>query len=46
MGKSLGKQDYCDLKRSDERSSELIIACSFIDITKLTIRFYIVWLVT
>jgi len=35
-GKSLGREDHCDLRHSDEHWSELIITCSFIDITNFT----------
>jgi len=35
-GTSSGKQDHCDLRRNDERSSELIITCSFTDIANFT----------
>jgi len=43
--KSSGKQDHCDLGHSDEHWSQLIITCSFIDITNFTGVFDIAWLV-
>jgi len=43
--KSSGKQDHCDLRHNDEHWSELIITCSFIDITNFTCVFDIAWLV-
>jgi len=33
---SSGKQDHYDHRHNDERWSELIIACSFIDVTNFT----------
>ena len=36
IGKSSGKQDHYHHRHSDERWSELIITCSFIDITNFT----------
>ena len=36
IGKSSGKLDHSDLRRNDEHSLELVITCSFIDITNFT----------
>ena len=42
MGKSLGKQDHCDLRHSDERWLELIIAMLICRHYKLHLHFDIV----
>jgi len=36
IGKSSGKRDHCDLRHSGEHWSDLVITCSFIDITNFT----------